>query len=373
MKLFKFFCKMCIFTSLLVFLVFGCTEECTSPDDDTVKYYGWTTGGGSPDDNYGTVLHTQDGGVTWIDQSDSLLFAGVNFSDICVIDKNNILVSGNPQINGVYGVFKSEDGGNSWTLSGARSLANVDYRGLFTLDENNVWIVGEQGSVYHSADKGDTWTKLEVPTEYQQDSFNRVAAKNSDDIWVGGDWHVNDDYPIILHTVDGGTNWERLNPIEELDVNTGGFPGYCLGVKVYGNSVWIIGGQGEWVIRSADNGATWENITSGTLGGNCDANDIFLIGESAAYLVTDYGGFYSTNDGGLHWAQFFTDTNNWVVGVTVLNESNVWICGCPGGAGESSVIKYSANGGTTWQDQTPQLLIDNPQKPLYKIRFIEVN
>jgi len=309
---------MCIFSSLLVFLVFGCTEDCTSPDENTVKYYGWTVG----------------------------------------------------QQIGHYGVFKSENGGNTWTLSGARSLENNYYSGIFALDENNVWIVGDQGSIYHSTDKGDTWTKLEVPAAYQEDTFNRVTAKSSDDIWIAGDIHLNDDYPIMLHTIDGGTNWERSNPIEDLNMTE---PEYFLGIKVFGNSVWAIGGFGEFVIRSADNGTTWEDINITGSGGDCDANDIFLLSETAAYVVKDYGQFYSTNDAGLHWAEFFTDTGTWLVGIAVLDGANVWICGTSGGGGQTSVIKYSANGGTTWQDQTPQLLLDNPHIGLYKIRFIEVN
>ncbi len=147
-------------------------------------------------------------------------------------------------------------------------------------------------------------------------------------------------------------------------------PGHFLGIKVFGNSVWAIGGFGKFVIRSADNGATWEDIT-GNLGGNCDANDIFLLSETEAYMVADYGGVFSTNDAGAHWTEYYANTNNWVVGIAILDNINLWICGCPGGANEYSVIKYSADAGTTWQEQTPQLLIDNPQISLYKIRFIE--
>jgi len=367
MKLFKFLVKLCVFSSLLVFLVFGCTEDCVCPDDDTVKYYGWTVG--LDDSSYGVVLHTQDGGETWTRQGDSLLFAGVHIEDICVIDKNNLIVAGTLQQNGVYGVFKSEDGGNTWTLSGNRSLANVDYRGLFSLDENNVWLVGKQGTIYHTADMGDTWTKLEVPVEYQQDIINRIVAKNSDELWVGGQQHVNDDYPIMLHTVDGGLNWERVNPFESMNIVGAG---WILGLKTYGNTVWAVGGQGEFVIRSDDNGTTWENITSGSGEGIFDANDIHLLSETAAYVAKDLGQFYSTNNAGMDWVQFHTGSAHWLLCIAFINEGKIWICGQPLSSG-TSIIKYSPNGGTTWQDQTPQILLDNDSMLLYKIRFIEVD
>ncbi len=226
MRLNKAFSKIFVLVLFLSLLVWSCSEDSTGPNDEDGDQLGWAIGGS--DGNYGTILHTEDSGTTWTRQGDSLLFADVDFADICIIDKNNLLAVGGPQPNGNYSVFKSDDGGDTWTLSGARTLENLDYCGIFALDEDNVWIVGEQGSIYFSTDVADSWTKIEVPAEYQQDLFLRIAAKSVDEIWVVGDKHVNDDYPIMLHTIDGGTNWERLNPIEDLNVNTGdtrAFPG----------------------------------------------------------------------------------------------------------------------------------------------------
>lgn len=353
-----------IFTALV--LIISCSEDCTGPNNEDHDQLGWAIGGS--DGSYGTILHTEDGGTTWIRQGDPQLFAGINFSDICIMDEDNLLAVGSLQLNGTYGVFKSADGGDTWASSGARTLENLDYQGIFALDENNVWIVGEQGSIYYSADGTDSWTKLEVPAEYQQDLFLRVAAKSVDDIWVVGDQHVGGDYPIMLHTLDGGTNWERKTPLEDLNL-TNALLGHFLGIKVFGNSVWAIGGFGKFVIRSADNGTTWEDITGS--GGDCDANDIFLLSETEAYMVADYGGVFSTNDAGANWTEYYASTNNWVVGLAILDNTNLWICGSAGGGNEYSVIKHSSDSGTTWQEQSPQLLIDNPGIALYKIRFIE--
>jgi len=371
MHLWKIISKISIALILIAILIVSCTEDCICPDDGTVNYYGWTVGGVGV--SYGTVLHTKDGGQNWINQSDSILFAGVNFSDICILDKNNLLVVGSLQQDGTYSVFKSIDGGDSWFVSGTRALDNVDYQGLYALDENNIWIVGEQGSIFYSTDMADTWTKIEVPVEYQQDYFFRIAAKSPDDIWVVGDKHANDDYPIMLHTTNGGQDWERLNPIEDLNVNTADSPGHLLGVKVFGNSVWAIGGFGKFVIRSGDNGLTWEDITVPGTGGFYDANDIFLLSETEAYVVEDYGAIFSTNDAGLNWTQYYPYTGNWLLGIAILDNTNIWICGGGSSGNDHANIRYSPDAGTTWQDQTPQFLVDNPGVGLYKIRFIEVN
>ena len=344
-----------------------CKSDNTVPSlpSDALVAHGWAVGGDIG--HYGTILHTMDGGKTWIQQGDSLQFSIGSFSDVCIINKSTLLVvGGNP--NGNYNVFKSVNGGNTWTLSGSGALENLSYTGIFALDENNIWIVGEKGSIYYSTDAADTWTKLEVPVEYQEDNFERIAAKSKDDIWVVGDKHVNDDFPIMLHTTNGGTNWERLNPLENMNIQG---VDHFLGIKLFGNSVWAIGGSGQFVIQSADNGTTWEDITGGERMG--DANDIFPLSETEAYVVKDYGQIYSTNDTGTHWTQYYPHTNNWLVGIAILNNVNIWICGEPGGLGEYSEIKYSSDAGTTWQEQTPQLIINNDVIELYKIRFIGVD
>ena len=357
------------FSTAFVLLIAGMVGLCGCSDDTTCNeknHTGWAVG--TSDGEYGTILNTKDGGSTWIRQGDSTQLPNAGFSDICIIDTNKLLVVGDPRPDGTYNVFKSVDGGNTWISSGSDSLEDVAYNGIFALDENNIWIVGEHGAVYYSTDFADSWLKIEVPEEYREDIFHRIAAKSADDIWVVGHEHVNDPYPIMLHTTDGGTAWERLNPIRDLDVDAGIEPDF-LGIKLFGNSVWAIGGRGGFIIRSADNGATWEDIT--VSGGIHDANDIFPLSETEAYVVEDFGQIYSTNDGGVHWTQYYAATNNWLLGVAVLDRVHLWICGSPAGYGEYSVIKYSSDAGTTWREQTPQLLVDNPLIGLYKIRFID--
>lgn len=340
-----------------------------------VKMLGWAVGGSDVlNNNYGTILHTADGGKTWIIQGDSTRLPNAGFSDICIIDKNTLLVVGSKRPDGIANVLKSVDGGTNWVTVGNKNLENVNYGGIFSLNNDHIWIVGDSGTIYHSDDLANSWTKIEVPEEYRKDWFLRVAAKSIDDIWIVGDKHAYDDYPVMLHTTDAGTTWERLNPIKDLDINIA-LSGHFLGIKIYGNSVWAIGGFGGFVVRSIDNGTTWSNITS-SLTGPGDANDIFLLSETEAYVVYDYGGILSTSDSGQYWTEYYPGTNNWVIGISILNNINIWVCGAPSPGGtnnEYGAILYSTDAGTTWQDQTPQLLKDYKNVAMNKIRFIEAN
>ncbi len=353
-----------------ILVIAGCKKD--SNDDSTqVKMLGWAVGGSSYPSQYGTILHTADGGSTWAVQSDSTVFPTAGLSDLCIIDKNTLLVVGEKKPDGNANVFKSVDGGTTWVSSGNKSLKNANYGGIFSLNTDHIWIVGDSGTIYRSDDLANSWTKIEVPEEYRNDIFLRVAAKSADDIWVVGDKHAHDDYPIMIHTTDAGATWKRLNPIEDLNIDPA-IKGHFLGIKTYGNSVWAIGGFGEFVVRSTDNGITWANITS-TLTGGGDANDIFLLSETEAYVVYDYGGVYSTSNAGQNWTEYYPNTNNWVTGISILSTLNIWICGVPGGGNDYSSIRFSPDAGTTWQDQTPQLLKDNTKVSMYKIRFIEDN
>ena len=98
----------------------------------------------------------------------------------------------------------------------------------------------------------------------------------------------------------------------------------------------------------------------------------FLLSETQAYAAEDYGGIYSTYNAGQNWTQYYVHTSNWLLGIAILNNTNIWICGSPGGSFGTSGIWYSPDAGTTWQEQTPQILKDNFLLSTYKIRFIEV-
>jgi photosystem II stability/assembly factor-like uncharacterized protein len=160
-----------------------------------------------------------------------------------------------------------------------------------------------------------------------------------------------------------------LNPLKDLKI-IASQQGHYLGIQIVENSIWAVGGFGQYVIRSGDYGVTWADITAAP--SDSDANGIFPFNETDAYLVTDYGGMYSTIDAGKTWTQHDVQTINFLTGIASLKTTNIWVSGTPGGGGggDHAVIKYSSDGGQSWHDQTPQVLKDNPGVPMYKIRFI---
>jgi len=123
--------------------------------------YGWAVGfgpGGSHDLNpalseKGTILHTQDGGLTWTEQTSGTETA---LTDIHFTDQNTgIAVGGQggswyqsgPPIRGI--ILVTSDGGNNWKISDLPRHENI--QGVKTLPGGRVYIAGSRGFIARTA------------------------------------------------------------------------------------------------------------------------------------------------------------------------------------------------------------------------------
>jgi len=131
--------------------------------DSSSDMVGWTVG--ESVNGFGTILYSDNGGKTWTRQGDALQLPDAEFSDICILDPQTLLVAGGTRPDGTYTVYKSRNGGKNWTRIDSESLADVNYNGLFALGKDHVWIVGNAGTIYRSDDEGDSWTRIVVPAE----------------------------------------------------------------------------------------------------------------------------------------------------------------------------------------------------------------
>ena len=58
----------------------------------TKPLYGWAVG--SNVDGYGTIIHTKNGGSTWVRQGSSEMIPDVSLEDVAAVDRKNIWVVG---------------------------------------------------------------------------------------------------------------------------------------------------------------------------------------------------------------------------------------------------------------------------------------
>lgn len=201
--------------------------------------HGWAVG------RSGIILHTVDAGRTWVRQKsgvdDKHLFR-VDFVDaefgIAVGDWGTILLT--------------RDGGRTWRVN---SLPNdVIINGVCLLDRSRGWIAGELGMIMATEDGGETWVERRSGVDKTLFAI-RFADANTG-------WAVGID-AVILQTADGGRTWQLRNGSAEIAVlDQVGFAQALDNPSLYGLSMagqigFAVGDTGS-VFVTADGGITWE-------------------------------------------------------------------------------------------------------------------
>ncbi len=292
------------------------------PTNDNVVYVGTGEANYANHSRYGLgLLKTTDGGSSWSLLAQST-FAGRTFSKI-VIDPTNTQVlfasiaaaggfpekaaaKGHPSKDGPLGVFKSTDGGVTWTqlLNGIPNQAGTD----ISLCSSNPSIVyaaigrpfgSTQNGVYRSTDSGANWSKLGggLPTG----NVGRVAVAVSPD-------DSNRVYALYVNPCDSaGNNGTTLN-------------GY----------------------KSTDGGATWTTAPVGSFQATYGWYLCAVGVQPGSPSTAVYAGYdlLRTTTGG---ASFSTITTQHVDNHAIAwDASGRLLCGCDGG------LFRSANNGSSW-------------------------
>ena len=132
-------------------------------------FYFGATGGG--------VWKTEDGGNTWINVSDGFLKVGiVGALDVAPSDPNVLYagtgeacIRGNTQPG--EGIYRSLDAGKTWTFAGLKEAQTISKVRVHPKDENIVFVAAfghvfgrnKDRGVYRSKDGGKVWQKLLAP------------------------------------------------------------------------------------------------------------------------------------------------------------------------------------------------------------------
>lgn len=116
---------------------------------------------------------------------------------------------------------------------------------------------GSQLGLFKTTDGGDSWTDLRVSMEDRAIYSLLLHPTEPDTIYVGMD------HTVIFKTIDGGASWTRLPTIQPDCSITGGFPVRVLRMaldpvnpdEIYA-ALEVAG-----LIRSLDGGASWEDMS----------------------------------------------------------------------------------------------------------------
>lgn len=197
--------------------------------------HGWAVG------HDAQILASSDGGATWTKQFEDLK-REAPLLDVWFKDLNTGIAVG------AYGaLLETTDGGQHWEDIGDRMDNEDQYHlnGITYVKDAGLFIVGEMGSMFRSADEGQTWEKLEGP--YQGSLFGAVGTSQANTLLAYG-LRGN-----LFRSTDFGSNWEPIalqgerGPLEFSIANASLMPD---------NSIVLVGNGGS-VMRSTDDGETF--------------------------------------------------------------------------------------------------------------------
>ncbi len=354
--------------------------------DQPDTYYTGFTGGG--------VYKTETGGNSWVNVSDDYFKTGsVGALAVAPSDPNVIYAGmGETCIRGNMspgdGVYKSVDGGDSWTHIG---LGDTHFIGEMVVHPDNsdvVWVAalghafGEEGNeergVFKSTDGGETWEKVLYggpkagAVDIEIDPTNPRVLYAS--LWEAyrNPWEMSSGGPGsgLYKSIDGGETWENISKRPGLPKGVLG----KIGVAVSPSNpdrIWaIIENDNGGVFRSDNKGQNWTRVNSdrslrqrawyythivadpqdedivyvlnvnfhkSTDGGETfeqietphgDHHDLWIAPNNPKRMVVaDDGGGQVTYTGGKEWSSYFKYATAQFYHVILDNEFPYWVYG----------------------------------------------
>lgn len=244
-------------------------------------------------------------------------------------------------------IIVSQDQGQSWKQAKVPTIELLT--GVFFANEQYGWAIGHESLILHTKDGGSNWEvqyadpyrEVDPNDEsYDYDAGPSRAGQPFMDIWFKNEKEgfVVGAYGYLMHTGDGGLSWDDWS--ERID-NIDGWHLNTIGT-LDGETIYLAGEAGT-MFRSRDGGETWDTLESpyeGSFFGmhvGPGADDVLAFGLQ--------GNIFKTTDGGDSWRQIFTtNTNGLMSGVSVGDNGVVLV-------GNGGVIMYSKNKGESFVKQ----------------------
>jgi photosystem II stability/assembly factor-like uncharacterized protein len=211
------------------------------------------------------IYKTSDGGETWTLQYTDKRKEFFLDSIACLSDKRCFALS--DPLDGKFLLLVTEDGQHWKALPGDRMPAALPGEGAFAASNTCLLLSGEEiffgtggpaARVFHSSDKGRTWTVTETPLAHGNASSGIFSITRTDEnevVVVGGDYQdPKNASAVAAYSLDAGKTWQ-------VSLRQPG--GYRSAVACLGHALCVVvGPNGEDVSAGKVSAATWKPADS---------------------------------------------------------------------------------------------------------------
>jgi len=275
--------------------------------------YGWLAG------SHGSILHTDDGGASWMQQ-----ISGVRdwLNSVYFVSKQSGWVVGE---NGL--ILHTDNSGATWNIqeSGVTNwLTSVEFP-----DGRHGWAVGRGGIILYTKDAGGSWHDVSHIIRYQDvhKDFHRIYFFDDMNGWlVGRTVYQGIPRGIVLFTNDGGFNWRSTQGVN-WSKNSGDILPPLWDIAFLDRFRGFVVGEEGTILQTLNGGRSWNREPSPT---GKHLQSICFDGMGNGWIVGQDGIILESNDNGASWRiQRSNDAKNHLKGI-VVSRGSVWSTGYGG-------------------------------------------
>ena len=236
----------------------------------------WASGEG------GSVLRTSDAGKTWSNVSNPM-FGGLICYTVSAIDANTALIAGSNSSSTNPGIFRTTDGGVSWSQPWSATTGFVNGLIMVSTSEGFAFCdpVASTFLILHTTDGGQTWNALSTAPNSggEAGSVGGYAAVDPLHLWFGTS-NGN-----LWRTSDGGGHWTFSSILSSPDF--------------YVTWLWFSDASNGWasvagsISKTKNGGADWQSLETGSVVSGTGSAGPWLFRPGTIYRYQDLFGGYS--------------------------------------------------------------------------------
>ena len=251
------------------------------------------------------IYKSSDGGDSWtpltaVSGSVSSGFLSIGMGN----EKNAIFVSTYHQL------IATHNGGESFITN---IIPDPSLSDVFFIDSSIAYAVGK--SVWKTIDAGDNWIKVYdfAPTT----GWNSLSFINEQTGWISKQEGV-------YKTINGGIGWQRVNT-DTINLDQGG-------AIFFLNSDTGYISNNTSIEKTVNAGASWNKVFTCT---TSNYHDIHFVSSNIGY-ITDGPRIFKTSDGGNNWTKVVALASNSLVELHFTDANHGWACGAKG-----AILKFN--------------------------------